>query len=381
MVSASTLLAALPLLAAANAADTLNQFKNLGFQGYYFDVASIEDSSSTCCLLSKTPTTFSGSNSPLDEELSVHFRGPLSLSQFAVYYSSDLKNGNWNQASYYNAANGTANNVTFLTTAGANSTCLGKALTYADSDGVSAASLATVLGSKNLIDSNQEYLIFSSQKCPDSGASNSCGVYRSGIPAYHGFPGTTKMFLFEFTMPNATTWVEWNYNMPAIWFLNAKIPRTSQYNPSGNCSCWGSGCGEFDAFEVMNGTQYRNLFSTLHTYQGTGNITYGIPAAGYFDRKLNDTMLGGVIFGTDGTVSVFMPEQMSFSPSLSASTVNSWIPANAELVETLSSVTILAPTASGQSGSSSTKKSDGLALTASPALAMLTMVMAFFNIL
>jgi hypothetical protein len=30
---------------------------------------------------------------------------------------------------------------------------------------------------------------------------------------------------------------------PAIWMLNAQIPRTTQYGPS-DCSCWESGCGE-----------------------------------------------------------------------------------------------------------------------------------------
>lgn len=34
-----------------------------------------------------------------------------------------------------------------------------------------------------------------------------------------------------------------NGDMPAVWMLNANIPRTAQYGPKG-CSCWESGCGE-----------------------------------------------------------------------------------------------------------------------------------------
>lgn len=372
MVRIALFLAALPLLSVTTASVSLNQFSNVGFKGYYYDIASFVDSP-TCCLASTTPTNFSGSNSPLNEELSVHFRGPISLKQFAAYYSDNSDSGTWSQVAYYNSANQTANNVTFLNTAGENSTCLGKALSYAGSDGVSLASQSTILESNNFVDSNIEYLIFSNVQCAASGANNDCGVYRSGIPAYHGFGGTTKLFLFEFTMPNTTTWVEWNNNMPAIWFLNAKIPRTSQY---GNCSCWGSGCGEFDAFEVMNGTQYTNLFSTIHTYQGTGNITWGIPAQGYFTRKLNDTMLGGVLFGSDGTISVFMPNSLQWNSSLLATTVKGWIPSNSELVQTLSSVTNLAPTGSNGQGTTS-RKSDGVVLKSGLITTVLSFLVAF----
>lgn len=373
MVTISLFLATLPLLALTRASVSLNEFENVGFKGYYYDIASFVDSP-TCCLASTNPTNFSGTNSPLNEELSVHFRGPITLKQFAAYYSDNSDSGTWSQVAYYNAANQTANNVTFLNTAGPNSTCLGQALSYAGSDGVSMASLSTILESNNFIESNQEYLIFSNVQCPASGSDNACGVYRSGIPAYHGFGGTTKLFLFEFKMPNTTTWVEWNNNMPAIWFLNAKIPRTSQY---GNCSCWGSGCGEFDAFEVMNETQYTNLFSTIHTYQGTGNITWGIPAQGYFTRKLNDTMLGGVLFGSDGNISVFMPSSLQFNSSLLATTVKGWIPSNSELVETLSSVTNPAPTGGSNTQSSASKKSDGVVIKSGWMTAILSFMVAF----
>lgn len=84
--------------------------------------------------------------------------------------------------------------------------------------------------------------------------------------------------------------------MPAIWLLNAHIPRTSQYSNNVNCSCWRSGCGEFDVFEVMNTTEYLHLYSTLHDYQGTDQIETGLAAPGYINRELGATMTGGVAF-------------------------------------------------------------------------------------
>ena len=59
-----------------------------------------------------------------------------------------------------------------------------------------------------------------------------------------GFDGTDKVFLFEFMMPmDPSSHGKYESDMPAIWMLNAQIPRTTQYGPS-TCSCWVTGCGE-----------------------------------------------------------------------------------------------------------------------------------------
>ncbi|RKP30319.1 hypothetical protein METBISCDRAFT_27493 [Metschnikowia bicuspidata] len=206
----ASLFLALPLfLATATAAVSLNEFTNVGYSGYYTDIATLAGEESYCCLPADRPTFFSGTNGPLKEDLSVDFRGPLFLKQFAAYYSdnSDL--------------------IIFIN--------LNK---Y--KKGISAASLPTILGADNLIESNQE----------------PAGVYRGSVPA--------------------------------IWFLNAKILRTAQY---GNSSCWGSGYGEFDAFEVMNETEYRNLYSLILTYQGTNNIYGGMSTPGHFERDLKGTIV------------------------------------------------------------------------------------------
>ncbi|GEQ66496.1 hypothetical protein JCM33374_g159 [Metschnikowia sp. JCM 33374] len=330
-------------------------FHNVGFTGYYYDVATISNptSSSCSCTLSNSYTVFEGSNAPLNEELSIHFRGPLSLKSFGAYMVNESSSDSWNRSSYYNAEKQTSTNITFLTHAGEASTCLGSALTYANNNGTGLASSSTLLKSNNLINSNEEFIIFSGMSCPDSGFSNSCGVYRSGIPAYHGFSGAAKMFLFEFEMPEANVSSEYYYNMPAIWFLNAKIPRTSQYGSDSSCSCWNSGCGEIDIFEVMNSSTTDQLYSTIHDYQGTGDINNGIQANGYFYRNTSSTMKGGVVFGTDGTISIFMSDGIEFSTSLKTSLVSTWISQNKEVTDTLSSVTM-------NTSSTASKKSDGV---------------------
>ncbi|KAM9915426.1 hypothetical protein OXX80_014050, partial [Metschnikowia pulcherrima] len=148
------------------------------------------------------------------------------------------------------------------------------------------------------------------------------------------------MFLFEFEMPEANVTSEYYYDMPAIWFLNAKIPRTSQYGSDASCSCWNSGCGEIDVFEVMNSSTTDQLYSTIHDYQGSGDINNGMQADGYFSRDTSSTMKGGVVFGTDGTISIFMSDNLEISDSLEASSVTSWISSDDEVVDALSSVTM-----------------------------------------
>lgn len=346
----------------------LLEFENLGFSGTYWEVSEMNDiySDKCSCERSSSTTSFSGTNAPLNEELAVHFRGPLTLSKFAYYVSSDFSmdsdsSDDWTRLSYYDADEQTAENVTFLTKAGKNSTCLGKALTYADSDGISEASDATVLAKDTLIKSEEEYVIFSNISCGKSGLGNDCGVYRDGIPAYHGFYGTTKMFLFEFTMPEEDD-VEkgsvYNWNMPAIWLLNAQIPRTSQYNTNSNCSCWVSGCGEFDIFEVKNYTdaEVSKLYATIHDYQGTEWIETGIQIDGYFNRDFTGTMKGGCFFDNDGNAVVFMSNSTTFDETIASSDLKS-------LVESLGSGTTYqlsdVAEASSTAGSESSSSKDG----------------------
>lgn len=356
----------------ANSVDVI-EFENVGYTGYYYDVEKYSKATSDdcSCTLSDSFTVFEGSNAPLNEELSIHFRGPLTLETFGSYVSSDSSSGTWERLSYYSALDQTAENVTFLTHAGEESTCMGTALSYAGTNGTAYSDSATILESDNLINSNQEFIIFTNETCPDSDADNSCGLYREGIPAYHGFDGTTKMFLFEFKMPEATVELSSYYDMPAIWFLNAKIPRLSQYGSESACSCWNSGCGELDIFEVMNSLTTTHLYSTIHDYQGSDDINNGMQASGYFTRDTSSTMKGGVVFGTDGTVSIFMLDSLEISSSLDASTVLGWIQTNSEAVMSLSSVTM-------NTSTSASKTSGGIVGIELGLMAMFTSMMFSF---
>lgn len=341
------------------------QFENFGYSGYYDMVKELKnvDSDDCSCKVEPDGGYFSGVNAPINQEVSVHFRGPLVLNKFAFFTSDgfqlgDDNSGDWSRLSYYDAASSTAENVTFLTKAGTNSSCLGKALTYAGSDGLSQADKATVLAEDTLIGSNDEYVIFSNVSCEKSGYKKDCGVYRSGIPAYHGFYGDVKMFLFEFKMPNETTASKSisNYNMPAIWLLNAHIPRTAQYAMDVNCSCWRSGCGEFDIFEVLNTTDVSNLYSSIHDYQGTDDIETGMLVEGYIERDFEGTMVGGVVFDSKGLATVFMSNSTSFDQNITASEVNSWVKADGtiqtDLLESLAPVSNTKSSGGNQIGDS-----------------------------
>ncbi|KAI5957452.1 hypothetical protein KGF57_003146 [Candida theae] len=360
------------------------QFDNFGYSGAYSQVSKLSDiyKDSCSCELDSNKVTFSGPNTPLNEEVSVHFRGPLILDKFASYVSDGFKlgddnSGNWNRLSYYEASSGTSENITFLTRAGKNSSCLGLGLTYASDNGTGAAESATVLAENSLINSNDEFVIFSNISCGKSGLNNDCGVYRSDIPAYHGFYGTTKMFLFEFKMPNETkTSPEIsNYNMPAIWLLNAQIPRTAQYSLNVNCSCWRSGCGEFDIFEVMNTTEYLNLYSTIHDYQGSEYIETGIAIDSYIERDLTGTMVGGVVFDSNGDATVWVSNSTSFDSTVSGSDVNQWVNKDTSAAtKTLSSASLNVATTTG----GSSKKGDGVAYKPSALLNLLAAILVYF---
>jgi len=44
-------------------------------------------------------------------------------------------------------------------------------------------------------------------------------------------------------MPSEATATGFLADQPAVWMLNANIPRTIEYGEA-SCSCWESGCGE-----------------------------------------------------------------------------------------------------------------------------------------
>jgi hypothetical protein len=136
-----------------------------------------------------------------------------------------------------------------------------------------------------------------------------------------GFAGADKIFLIEFSMPMDGT-TGFNADMPAIWMLNAQIPRIIQYG-NAQCSCWESGCGELDIAEALfSGSTY--LKSTLHTNTPGGDSDYLVcPTSG--------TMKLAVVFSSsNSSVQIqVLPGSEDFPTSLSASAINGMCSATA----------------------------------------------------
>lgn len=211
--------------------------------------------------------------------------------------------GNWGGQAYYNAANGTADGLVFLNNMGGQGsgvfdTTFGNSLSYAASDAMSGSASPQVLGS-TLLQDNIEVILFTDKQCQG----NDCGYYRPGTVAYHGFDGDSKLFLVEFDMPLSGK-TGFNMDMPAAWMLNAAVPRTQQY---GGCSCWSTGCVEWDIFETLDSGNTRAK-STLHAGLSSGG------ESDYFQRPTDKTMKAAVIF--DGANSaghiVVLPDDTTF---------------------------------------------------------------------
>ncbi|KAJ9610559.1 target of Sbf [Cladophialophora chaetospira] len=220
--------------------------------------------------------------------------------------SMNAGSGNWGRQSYYNAEQGTADGLVFLNYHGGEGsgvfdTTWGMSLSFASADN-SAGSASPVTLADTLIADNSEFVIMSDKPC----SGGSCGIVRDGTVAYHGFDGASKLFLLEFGMPLSGN-TGFNGDMPAAWVLNAQIPRTIQY---GNCSCWTSGCGEFDVFEVLDSGNQK-CKSTWHGINAKGD-------SNWFQRPTRGTMKAAVVF--DGSAStahiVVLSDNFSFDESV-----------------------------------------------------------------
>ncbi|RMZ90654.1 hypothetical protein DV736_g2102, partial [Chaetothyriales sp. CBS 134916] len=209
--------------------------------------------------------------------------------------------GSWVRQSYYSAANGTAQNLVFLnnmggTVSGTINEAFGASLSYASADGLTAASGPSILLDVQLGDGT-EVALFSGRKCSGS----DCGFYRPGTVAYHGFGGASKLFLLEFDMPH-TGRAGFNKDMPALWVLNALIPRTLQYGAA-ECSCWETGCGEWDIFEILESGR-NEMMSTFHGDESIGESDYFVrPSSGETMKAMvlmDGNSRGGSIVVVDG---------------------------------------------------------------------------------
>lgn len=233
--------------------------------------------------------------------------------------TTPVSGGDYVRTAYYDADSGAASGLIFLANyggqgSGAWSTAFGNTLSYVDSTGTTGSASSQVLANTT-IPSAKEVAIFSDEACDES-----CGYVQPGSVAYKGFGQGDKAFLVEFQMPHESA-AEGGAqaDMPAFWALNAKIPRTQQY---GACSCWATGCGEFDFFETLavGGDKCK---STVHAVHSGGD-------SNYFDRPVDQTVKAAVVFNSASqSVSIkVLDDSTVFGDSLTADDIAGFLSTN-----------------------------------------------------
>ncbi|PSK60521.1 Protein TOS1 [Elsinoe australis] len=218
---------------------------------------------------------------------------PAPEAKVASYSSSDnFISGSWSRVGFYDAAAQKKEGVTFLNNKGAEgisggwTMALGNSLSYASADGCNPAENDTILADTTIA-SVEEFSIWSDQVCGPNGGD--CGYYRPDTVAHHGFGGVQKAFVFEFTMPHRPQDPAGPaQDMPAIWFLNAQNPRTSQYGPV-TCKPW-PGSGEADVFETLAPGEKRAI-AAIH-----GNTGFQAGNVDYFDRPTDAPIIFAAVF-------------------------------------------------------------------------------------
>ncbi|KAF3938435.1 hypothetical protein ABW19_dt0202190 [Dactylella cylindrospora] len=217
----------------------------------------------------------------------------------------------WKKVGYYDAAKQISEGIMFLNNKGGQgsgtwTSCFGNSLSYMSADGKDGSSSPQTLADGVVFGVNEEFSIWTNQTCDGS-----CGYSYGQDVCYKGWDGDNKVFVFEFTMPTDTKNagnIYGNSNMPAIWSLNSRIGRTLQYPADPKNSCWNSGCGEFDIWEVLYwdtpASQY--MTSTLHSAQGSPGNTGkgGGGTCDYFKRPTDSTFIGMVSYLSDGTITI-----------------------------------------------------------------------------
>ncbi|KAF2118285.1 putative TOS1-like glycosyl hydrolase-domain-containing protein [Lophiotrema nucula] len=280
---------------------------------------------SCTCALSPTPTSM------LDPYFTPHptFSEPsdVSYSPLESNYPSALSKNDisrraavWSQVAYYTSnAPAQASGITFLANLGDDRKSgtfdysFGNSLGYVSSNGRQNMPDSTPF-SGNLATSEAEIAGFTAQAC-----NGDCEYARPKSTQYHGWDGESKAFFIEFQMDHYD-----NYgndqgmlsDAPAWWFLNAAIPRTLQYGNDKNnipCSCWSTGCGEFDAFEVLGRGEERAK-STIHRQ---GNIEGG--DSNYFARPVARTLKFAVVFHRLNITATVLDDSFDFSSTLDSS--------------------------------------------------------------
>ncbi|KAJ4359354.1 target of Sbf [Ascochyta clinopodiicola] len=141
----------------------------------------------------------------------------------------------------------------------------------------------------------------------------------------YGWTGSSKAFFIEFQMDhyqNRGTDQGLISDAPAWWFLNAAIPRILQYGNDRNnipCSCWSTGCGEFDAFEVLGNGEER----AKSTLRRQGNLEGG--DSNYFKRPVGKTLKFAVVWHYPHITATVLNEDYVFPEVLTEDEIDSLV--------------------------------------------------------
>ena len=239
-----------------------------------------------------------------------------SSSAGSAYANTTYNGPGWGRNAYYNADSQIRDGLVFLnhfggTGSGVFDFTFGNSLSYATADGQDGAASPETLECTTL-QSNAEVVLMRDQQC----SNGSCGYTRPGTVAHHGWGGKRKAFFFEFQMPSDGGTTDDIYdpvNMPAIWMLNAQIPRTLQYGNS-DCSCWETGCGEFDMFEVLSPGSTKAK-STLHGNKAGGD-------SNYFDRPEDNPIKVAMVMYDDNFHVKVLDDSVEFPSVMDDATID-----------------------------------------------------------
>jgi hypothetical protein len=246
-------------------------FQQIGAPGWYpsrRDPASGECSAietATCCMTRHEIT--SDALTPWDEDLIMTLRGPVVVQQLAVYQPAETAGGLWSRVADWDARKANAS----------------RALAF-DGAATRDAAFAGVVGDQCLVD------VASDRAFPcGPGSVPYCPETPPEQPKRYGWSGS-KLFVMLLAMPHAddgsiapalhcgsdaaNNW----YDAPWIGFSHGELVRSGKF---GDCHCYakdpaewfnGDGCGQLNAFEVVNDNNAAmnlDVFSTnFFGYQG-----------------------------------------------------------------------------------------------------------------
>ncbi|MCJ1320251.1 target of Sbf [Xylographa vitiligo] len=205
----------------------------------------------------------------------------------------DAGTGNWGRVAYYDADKS-----------------LGATLGYVTPNGQNSSNNPTIL-ENSLIPDGVEFVISSNIACK-----NDCGATAPGANAYHGWNGADKVFMIEIEMPLSGQRGYLNADMPAFWLLNTQIVNQQQY---GKCSCWATGCGEWDIHEILEAGATTG-YASMHM----GSNYAGTPPQGLPRPTSGTIKIAAIVSGGIAHVEVLSPNT-SFGNTLSGATVVGYI--------------------------------------------------------